>query len=64
MRIQIVCTGQVPQSGLLQTLSPSSINEAGFIRVRDTLQVQDPALPNVFAIGDVADTGAAKAARP
>ncbi|KAL1896544.1 hypothetical protein Sste5346_004578 [Sporothrix stenoceras] len=60
----IVCTGQTPQSGLLASLSPSSINESGFIRVRDTLQVQDAALDNVFAIGDVADTGAAKAARP
>jgi apoptosis-inducing factor 2 len=60
----IVCTGQTPQSGLLASLSPSSINESAFIRVRDTLQVQDAALDNVFAIGDVADTGAAKAARP
>ncbi|CAK7243652.1 MAG: hypothetical protein STHCBS139747_005178 [Sporothrix thermara] len=62
--LAIVCTGQTPQSGLLAALSPSSINEAGFIKVRDTLQVQDPALDNIFAIGDVADTGAHKAARP
>ncbi|CAK7216290.1 hypothetical protein SBRCBS47491_002774 [Sporothrix bragantina] len=62
--LAIVCTGQTPQSGLLKALSPASINEAGFIKVRDTLQVQDPELNNIFAIGDVADTGAAKAARP
>lgn len=62
--LAIVCTGQTPQAGLLQALSPSSINDAGFIRVRDTLQVQDPAQDHIFAIGDVADTGAPKAARP
>ncbi|CAK7224387.1 hypothetical protein SCUCBS95973_005499 [Sporothrix curviconia] len=62
--LAIVCTGQTPQSGLLKALSPASINESGFIKVRDTLQVQDPELNNIFAIGDVADTGAAKAARP
>ena len=34
------------------------------MRVLPTLQIQDPSLPNVFAIGDVAATGAHKAARP
>ncbi|KIH95059.1 amid-like NADH oxidoreductase [Sporothrix brasiliensis 5110] len=60
----IVCTGQTPRSGLLAALSPSSIGASGFVRVRDTLQVHDATLDNVFAIGDVADSGAPKAARP
>jgi apoptosis-inducing factor 2 len=32
--------------------------------VRQTLQIADDSAPNVFALGDVADTGANKAARP
>lgn len=60
----IVCTGQVPQSDILSTVAPGVINEKGFVKVRRTLQVDDVALPHVFALGDVADTGAHKAARP
>lgn len=32
--------------------------------MRPTLQIPDPQYPKVFALGDVADTGAGKAARP
>lgn len=60
----IVCTGQVPQSSLLQALSPQSIDGDGFIRTLKTLQISDAAHPNVFAVGDVAATGAHKAAKP
>ncbi|KIN02988.1 hypothetical protein OIDMADRAFT_52805 [Oidiodendron maius Zn] len=60
----IVCTGQIPQSDILRSLSPESIDASGFIRMAKTLQISNPKYPNVFAIGDVAMTGAHKAARP
>lgn len=65
----ILATGQRPNNDLLTNLTPSSsgslINpDNGFIRVRPTLQVQDERFPNIFAVGDIADTGAQKAARP
>jgi NADH dehydrogenase FAD-containing subunit len=34
------------------------------VRVRRTLQIHDTEFSNIFAVGDVADTGAHKAARP
>lgn len=65
----IQATGQTPNTEYLSTLQASSpdslINPAnGFIRVRPTLQFEDPKYPNLFAVGDVADSGAPKAARP
>lgn len=60
---QILCTGQTPQSSLLSSLSPKPILPSGFVKVLNTLQISDPALPHVFAIGDVADSGAPKTAR-
>ena len=66
----ITATGQTPNTSLLSTLPPSDpdvplINPAnGFIRVRPTLQFADARYPQLFAVGDVADTGAHKAARP
>ncbi|KAI5241348.1 putative oxidoreductase [Aureobasidium subglaciale] len=60
----VIATGQTPQSELMKTLSPESIDDAGFVRVQRTLQINDTKFPNIFAVGDVADTGAHKAARP
>ena len=48
----------------MQNLCPQSINEQNFIRVSRTLQIADENYPNIFAIGDVANTGAHKAAKP
>ncbi|KAK5636457.1 hypothetical protein RRF57_012169 [Xylaria bambusicola] len=67
--VVIPATGQTPNTQFLRTLPPSSpdslINPAnGFVRVRPTLQLQDPGYPHIFAVGDVADSGAHKAARP
>ncbi|KAF5364848.1 hypothetical protein D9757_011275 [Collybiopsis confluens] len=59
----IQCTGGVPLSSPLKDLAPSAINEYGYIRVKPTLQI-DTSISNIFALGDVADTGAHKAARP
>lgn len=65
-------TGQSPNTELLATLAPSSSSPGselvnprnGFVRVRPTMQFADPAYPHLFAVGDVADSGAHKAARP
>lgn len=63
--LAITATGLTPNSGLLSDLSPSLINPAnGFVKVRPTLQFQGEQFDNMFALGDIADSGANKAARP
>ncbi|KAI0403877.1 FAD/NAD(P)-binding domain-containing protein [Xylaria palmicola] len=67
--VVIPATGQTPNTQFLSALAASSVGSLvnpanGFIRVRPTLQFQDPAYPHLFAVGDVADSGAHKAARP
>ncbi|KAF7561635.1 hypothetical protein G7046_g2529 [Stylonectria norvegica] len=65
----IPATGQLPNNQFLQALEPSPgssiLNSAnGFIRVLSTLQFEDPRYSNILAAGDIADSGAPKAARP
>ncbi|KAJ3807568.1 hypothetical protein F5876DRAFT_79574 [Lentinula aff. lateritia] len=73
----ITCLGGTPLSDPLRALAPTAVDpETGYIRVLPTLQIASPndhnstsnssytAYPNVFALGDVAHTGAHKAARP
>lgn len=65
----IPATGQTPNNQFLKDLQPTSgyeiINPAnGFIRVSPTLQFADPEYTNLYACGDIADSGAHKAARP
>lgn len=65
----VTATGQTPNTQWLSSLPPSSQESIfnpknGFVRVRPTMQFADPAYPHLFAVGDVADTGAHKAARP
>lgn len=67
----ILATGQTPNNQPVSHLQPSSpegpsvLNpENGFVRVRPTLQFLDQKYSNFFAVGDIADTGAQKAARP
>jgi len=60
------CTGQKPNSALLQGLLPEAVNERGFVNVKPTTQVDaGPDAPEwaskVFAVGDVADAGVIKA---
>lgn len=67
--LAILATGQTPNNAFLSELKPSEpdsiINPAnGFIRVRPTLQFKDPQYPHLYAVGDIADSGAHKAARP
>lgn len=72
----ILATGQTPNNQFLRGLaSPESdsalpltdtlVNPSnGFIRVQPTLQFRDARFPHLFAVGDIADSGAHKAARP
>ncbi|ROV93673.1 hypothetical protein VPNG_08846 [Cytospora leucostoma] len=65
----VQATGQTPNTQWLKDLPPSSADSIlnpknGFIRVRPTMQFADPAYPHLYAVGDVADSGAHKAARP
>lgn len=65
----ILATGQKPNNQLIDTLPTTNpeglINPAnGFIRIKKSLQLQDDAYQNIFAVGDIADTGVHKAARP
>ena len=60
----IISTGQTPQSEILGTIAPECIDEHSFIKVKDTLQIQNDRYPNIFALGDIAATKAHKAARP
>lgn len=65
----ILATGQTPNNHLIRDLAPSA-NEPltnpdnGFIRIRPTMQFRDCEYPHLFAVGDIADTGLRKAARP
>ncbi|KAL4959053.1 NAD(P)/FAD-dependent oxidoreductase [Aspergillus stella-maris] len=68
----ILATGQTPNNDLINTLPVSTSNTSGslinpdngFIRIRPTMQFADEAYPHLFAVGDIADTGLRKAARP
>lgn len=65
----IMATGQKPNNGLVAHLAESSgtelVNTAnGCIFVKPTLQVKSEKFPNIFSLGDIADTGSHKAARP
>ncbi|KAJ4362446.1 hypothetical protein N0V83_010539 [Neocucurbitaria cava] len=61
------CTGQTPNSALLNALAPQAISkQTGRILVKPTLQLQpadDFSFPNIFALGDVAEHGGPRMAR-
>lgn len=65
----ILATGQKPNNALVDSLPTTNpeglINKTnGFIRINKSMQIQDEAYRNIFAVGDIADTGVHKAARP
>ncbi|KAI5364645.1 Putative FAD/NAD(P)-binding domain, FAD/NAD(P)-binding domain superfamily [Septoria linicola] len=65
----ILATGQKPNNQLVASLPSSNasglVNTAnGFLHVKPSLQLQDDSYSNIFAVGDIADTGLHKAARP
>ncbi|KAK7033393.1 FAD/NAD(P)-binding domain-containing protein [Favolaschia claudopus] len=63
--VAVSCIGGTPLSSPLLALSPTSVDpKSKLIRVKPTLQIVDPLFPRIFAIGDVAETGAHNAAGP
>lgn len=50
-------TGITPNSAFMKAFDPSLVNDAGYIKVKPTLQLKTDtgALDNVFVIGDVTD---------
>lgn len=65
----IMATGQKPNNGLVAQLAESSgtslVNPVnGCIFVKPTLQLKSETFLNIFSLGDIADTGSHKAARP
>ncbi|PLB45322.1 amid-like NADH oxidoreductase [Aspergillus steynii IBT 23096] len=65
----ILATGQTPNNSLIRGLAPSATESLinplnGFIHIRPTMQFRDPQYSKLFAVGDIADTGLRKAARP
>lgn len=65
----ILATGQRPNNSLIKDLNPTDTDSLinpknGFILIRPTMQFLDKEYSNMFAVGDIADTGMHKAARP
>ncbi|OAA58895.1 Pyridine nucleotide-disulfide oxidoreductase, FAD/NAD(P)-binding domain protein [Akanthomyces lecanii RCEF 1005] len=62
----IPCTGQRPNSAILEQLVPSAVcPTTKQIKVKPTMQIQDEThkYENIFAVGDVAKTGGPRMAR-
>lgn len=63
----LMCTGQTPRSDLLAEFDPSAVTSDGFINVLPTLQLLSPSSTplhsRIFALGDIANTGAGKTVR-
>ncbi|WYZ42177.1 hypothetical protein EsH8_V_001072 [Colletotrichum jinshuiense] len=60
----IPCTGATPNTGFLSTFIPSLLSgTTGRIKVRPTLQLDDDAHPNIFALGDIAEVNGPKMGR-
>lgn len=54
--MKLVAVGATPQGEIIKTLSPALYNpKTHSIRVKETLQLADPAYPNIFVAGDVTD---------
>ncbi|KAF7343321.1 FAD/NAD(P)-binding domain-containing protein [Mycena venus] len=63
--VAVACIGNSPLSAPLLSLSPASVDtKSKLILVKPTMQIADAAFPRIFAIGDVAATGAHNAAGP
>ncbi|SGY85969.1 BQ5605_C009g05792 [Microbotryum silenes-dioicae] len=69
----IESTGQTPNSAYLASFAPSTLTPSKYVRVTSALQVDAQGVEDeevkkvagrIFAVGDIADSGAPKAARP
>ena len=62
----VQATGQTPNNHFIRAgLGDGVLNPAnGFVRVRGTMQLRDDRHRHLFAVGDINDCGAHKAARP
>lgn len=66
----VVATGQTPNTEFMDGLVKDGLDvplinpRNGFLSVKPTLQFSDPEYSHLFAVGDIADSGAHKAARP
>ncbi|CBQ69520.1 conserved hypothetical protein [Sporisorium reilianum SRZ2] len=64
----LMCTGQTPHSALLSSFAPQALSADGFINVHPSMQI-DFATPataltaKMFAVGDIANSGASKTVR-
>lgn len=62
--IKIPCTGQSPNSAIVADFAPASVSkETQRVLIKPSLQLQDARFPNIFALGDVAETNGPKMAR-
>lgn len=63
----LMCTGQTPRSDLLASFASDAITSDGFIDVLPTMQINSPTpsalKERIFALGDIANSGAAKTVR-
>lgn len=60
----VPCTGATPNCSVLSPFLLESISsETGFVKVEPTLQISGSVNPNIFALGDVAETRGPKMAR-
>jgi NADH dehydrogenase FAD-containing subunit len=63
MSLWVNCVGKHPKSALIDNLSRTSVSESGHIRVRSTLQIENPAFNNIYAAGDVIQSEGLRNAR-
>ncbi|KAI8805778.1 hypothetical protein BJ742DRAFT_819133 [Cladochytrium replicatum] len=55
--LQVMCTGLIPNSGLIESLSPQSVDpKSKYINTKPTLQLVDDRYPHIFAAGDVTNS--------
>lgn len=53
--LRIFATGQRPNTALMKSFIPSTLNADGTVRVQRTMQVDHDAYPRIYSVGDCAD---------
>lgn len=49
-----------PNSSLIAALSPGVVDDANYVKVKTTMQIDDDRYPNIFAAGDVCNADTVK----